>query len=73
MTEAELVLEFSENLRFWQKKRNLKNEELANKCGVPRSNLCRWKRGDCYPTARHFVNIVNALNITAAQFWRGEK
>lgn len=73
MTETELVLDFSENLKFWQKKRNLTNAKLANKCGVPRSNFCRWKRGDIYPTARHFTNILNALNITVSEFWSGKK
>ncbi len=61
MTEAELLLNFSENLKTKIKQQNIKPGELATRAGLPRRSVWHYLLCEALPTTKNLVKLCNAL------------
>ena len=52
-------------IRFYRVQKNMALEELAEKTNVSLQHISRIERGEKYPNLELFINIANALEISA--------
>lgn len=51
-------------LAYFRKLRNLSQAELAEACGVDRSNISRWENGEYMPHVKKLPIIAKTLGCT---------
>ncbi len=56
---------FSENLRYFRKKKGYTQHKLAKKIGVSRVLVCEWETGVRYPSVDRVYDIARALDVEA--------
>ena len=52
-------------IRFYRTQKSMTLEELAEKADVSKQHISRIERGEKYPNLEIFINIANALEISA--------
>ncbi len=55
----------SDNIRYFRKKNNLSQEELAEKIGVSRQSVSFWETGQTQPTIDNIIALSKIFNITS--------
>lgn len=50
---------FSKNIRYLRKKKQLDQQQLANKLNVPQSTLACWEKGIRTPKLEKIIDIAN--------------
>lgn len=58
---------FNENLKFIRKKRNMSQQELADKLNLDRSTISRWEQG-MDVTVENAIKVAEVLNIPIPDF-----
>lgn len=58
------MAQFSERLKELRNERNLKQQELADICGVKIRTLQDYEYGKCYPTALGLVFLADYFNVS---------
>lgn len=53
-----------QNIIKYRKKRELSQEDLAEKVGVSRQAVSKWERGESVPSTENLVVVAEALDIT---------
>jgi transcriptional regulator with XRE-family HTH domain len=56
---------FRERLREWRLKRDLTQEELARKAGVPTISVSHFETGHRFPNAESLRRLADALGVSA--------
>ncbi len=59
------VIMLSDNIKYYRKKSNLSQEELAEKIGVSRQSVSFWETGQTQPTLDNVVALSKTFNITS--------
>lgn len=54
---------FTNNLKFIRKQKQLSQQDIANKIGVDRSTIGYWENGKADPTLLNVQKLAEALNI----------
>ena len=62
MREYDFLEEFSENLKYLMKEKNVTQSELAYKSNVTKMTIGRYLNGKSMPSAKVLVNIGYALD-----------
>ncbi len=55
----------SDNIRYYRKKNNLSQEELAEKIGVSRQSVSFWETGQTQPTIDNIIALSKIFHITS--------
>ncbi len=55
----------SDNIKYYRKKNNLSQEELAEKIGVSRQSVSFWETGQTQPTIDNIIALSKIFHITA--------
>ena len=50
-------MKFGDNLKKMRKKKNLSQEELAEKVRVSRQSVSKWETGDAYPEMNNLLEL----------------
>lgn len=58
------MAQFSERLKELRNERKLKQQELADVCGVKIRTLQDYEYGKCYPTALGLVFLADYFNVS---------
>lgn len=57
---------FKDNLRYFRKRANLSQQELADKVGISRSSIAMYERGEREPDFEGLEAIADILNVNMA-------
>ena len=61
MSELELMREFGRNLKYELGLKHISQNKLAKKLFVGKSLISKYVNGECMPSLKMFINIVNIL------------
>ena len=50
-------MKFADNLKNIRKKRNISQEELAEKVGVSRQSVSKWETSEAYPEMNNILEL----------------
>lgn len=57
-------MNFSENLAFLRKSKNLSQEEIADRLGVSRQAISKWENGQALPETANIMKLCEILEVT---------
>lgn len=60
---------FNRNLKYIRSKKNISQQELADKIGVDRSTISRWENEDMDATVEKALQVANVLNVPFPEFF----
>lgn len=63
ISEDNFIINLGTHIRQLREKKNLSQEDLANDCGIPKSQIARIERAKVNTTVRTLIKIANALQI----------
>jgi transcriptional regulator with XRE-family HTH domain len=63
ISEENFIINLGIHLRQLREKKNLSQQDLANDCGIPKSQIARIERAKVNTTVRTLIKIANALQI----------
>lgn len=55
---------FGKNLQRLRREAEMKQEDVARKCGVDRATISKWESGEFSPRADKLVALARCLNCT---------
>ncbi len=55
----------SDNIRYFRKKNNMSQDELAEKLGVSRQSISLWENGQTQPTIDNIIALSKIFNISS--------
>lgn len=61
--EEAFIINLGIHIRQLREKKNLSQQDLANDCNIPKSQIARIERAKVNTTVRTIVKIANALEI----------
>jgi transcriptional regulator with XRE-family HTH domain len=73
MTESNILIAFSDNLRRLCEARGLSANELAKRAGIPRRNVFRYLACETIPRAKYLAELCNALCCDPSDLYGGAK
>ena len=65
-------MNISSNIRFYRKKANLTQIELANDLGISIATLRRWEAGETTPTGAKIQELAKILNVNPEELIKEE-
>lgn len=65
-------MDLGENLYNLRKKKNLSQEEVAEKLNVTRQTISKWETGESKPDFDKIIPICNLFDITSDELLKGE-
>ena len=63
ISEATFIINLGIHIRQLREKKNLSQQDLANDCNIPKSQIARIERAKINTTVRTLIKIANALEI----------
>lgn len=63
ISEETFIINLGVHIRQLREKKNLSQQDLANDCNVPKSQIARIERAKVNTTVRTLIKIANALHI----------
>jgi transcriptional regulator with XRE-family HTH domain len=66
---VETEIELGERIARWRESRDLTQAALAAKLGLTAGAVANWEVSTATPTQANLQKLVDALDITMAQFW----
>lgn len=63
ISEETFILNLGVHIRQLRESKNLSQQDLANDCGIPKSQVARIERAKINTTVRTLIKIANALEI----------
>lgn len=73
MSEALLVMIFSDNLKRIIAEKKMTNRYVATRIGVSIRLLYKWKSGLTFPNTKHLAEICDVLNCRLDELFREEQ
>jgi transcriptional regulator with XRE-family HTH domain len=70
MTDAELTQIFASRLSAYRKDKGLSLSELARRCDMDKSCLCRYEAGVHMPRLKTVIALANFLSIHPFMFFK---
>lgn len=61
--EEAFIINLGIHIRRLREKKNLSQQDLANDCNIPKSQIARIERAKVNTTVRTLIKIANALQI----------
>ena len=55
-------MKFGDNLKLFRKKKNMSQEDLADKVNVSRQSVSKWETGDAYPEMNNILELCKIFN-----------
>ena len=59
-----MIISFENNLKSLREKKNLSQEDLANKLRISRQSISKWEQGISYPSILYLVPLTKMLDCT---------
>ena len=63
ISEESFIINLGIHIRQLREKQNLSQQDLANDCNIPKSQIARIERAKINTTVRTLIKIANALEI----------
>ena len=63
ISEESFIINLGIHIRQLREKKNLSQQDLANDCSIPKSQIARIERAKINTTVRTLVKIANALEL----------
>jgi transcriptional regulator with XRE-family HTH domain len=63
ISEETFIASLGIHIRQLREKKNLSQQDLADDCGIPKSQIARIERAKINTTVKTLVKIANALDI----------
>ncbi len=63
ISEETFIINLGIHIRQLRERKNLSQQDLANDCNVPKSQVARIERAKINTTVRTLIKIANALEI----------
>ena len=63
ISEETFIINLGVHIRQLREKKNLSQQDLANDCSIPKSQIARIERAKINTTVRTLIKIANALQI----------
>ncbi|UFH46945.1 helix-turn-helix transcriptional regulator [Flavobacterium galactosidilyticum] len=63
ISEETFIINLGVHVRQLREKKNLSQQDLANDCNIPKSQIARIERAKINTTVRTLIKIANALEI----------
>jgi len=63
ISEETFIANLGIHIRQLREKKNLSQQDLADDCGIPKSQIARIERAKINTTVKTLVKIANALDI----------
>lgn len=63
ISEETFIINLGIHLRQLREKKNMSQQDLANDCSIPKSQIARIERAKVNTTVRTLIKIANALEI----------
>lgn len=63
ISEETFIINLGIHLRQLREKKNMSQQDLANDCSIPKSQIARIERAKINTTIRTIIKIANALEI----------
>ncbi len=63
ISEETFITNLGTHIRQLRESKNLSQQDLANDCGIPKSQVARIERAKINTTVRTLIKIANALEI----------
>lgn len=63
ISEENLIANLGIHIRQLREKKNLSQQDLADDCGIPKSQIARIERAKINTTVKTLVKIANALEV----------
>ncbi len=63
ISEESFIINLGVHIRKLREKQNLSQQDLANDCNIPKSQIARIERAKINTTVRPLIKIANALEI----------
>lgn len=63
ISEATFIINLGIHIRQLREKKNLSQQDLANDCSIPKSQIARIESARINTTVRTLIKIANALEI----------
>lgn len=62
-----------DNIKFYRKKNQLTQDDIAEACNVTRQAVSKWENGNGFPEASLLLPLCNELEITVNELLTGER
>jgi transcriptional regulator with XRE-family HTH domain len=63
ISEETFILNLGVHVRQLREKKNMSQQDLANDCAIPKSQIARIERAKINTTVRTLIKLANALEI----------
>lgn len=63
ISEESFIINLGVHIRQLREKKNMSQQDLANDCSIPKSQIARIERAKINTTLRTLIKIANALQI----------
>ncbi|OYX85131.1 MAG: transcriptional regulator [Flavobacteriales bacterium 32-34-25] len=63
ISEETFIINLGVHIRQLREKKNLSQQDLANDCSIPKSQIARIERAKINTTVRTLIKLANALEI----------
>ena len=63
ISEETFIINLGIHIRQLREKKNLSQQDLANDCSIPKTQIGRIERAEINTTVRTLVKIANALEV----------
>jgi transcriptional regulator with XRE-family HTH domain len=63
ISEETFILNLGIHIRQLREKKNMSQQDLANDCAIPKSQIARIERAQINTTLKTLIKIANALEI----------
>ena len=60
-------MKFGDNLKILRKKKNMSQEELAEKVGVSRQSVSKWETGEAYPEMNNILELCKIFHCNIGE------
>ena len=60
-------MKFGDNLKILRKKKNMSQEELAEKVGVSRQSVSKWETGEAYPEMNNILELCKIFRCNIGE------
>ena len=62
-----------DNIKFYRKKNQLTQDDIAEACNVTRQAVSKWENGNGFPEVSLLLPLCNELEITVNELLSGER
>lgn len=63
ISEETFIINLGVHIRQLREKKNMSQQDLANDCNIPKSQIARIERAKVNTTVRTLIKIANALEL----------